>query len=355
MSSGFPTAWKHQMRTVADRLARWSGLLERRERVRGNGLTVLTFHRVLAEERCAAYPFPSLAMPAAAFRAQVRWLAKHREVLPLGLALERNLQNPRTTRPLVALTFDDGYRDAADTAAEELEAAGVRGTFFVTTSFVGTRSLLWFDRGAVLFEQTSEAARLDAVRAACVGASAAPRLRRGADVRAWTAFLKLLDDARRASLLDALERTAGGPVAPDGYAAMTVADLKALSTHGHEIGSHTATHALLPGLDDARLAQEIEGARDTLAGWLGRVVPGFCYPNGDYDARVLAAVLAAGHRYACTTRDGIHRRWDDPMEIRRVDVVPDRALDAARRFDAIALRRELCGLYRRVRSEPATG
>jgi peptidoglycan/xylan/chitin deacetylase (PgdA/CDA1 family) len=119
-----------------------------------------------------------------------------------------------------------------------------------------------------------------------------------------------------------------------------------LHARGHEIGSHTVSHEILPLLDDGELRSEIELARDTLREWLASDPEGFCYPNGDCDDRVARAVADAGHRYACTTRDGRHRRGDDAFRIRRVDVVPERALDAARRFDATAFRRELCGLYR---------
>jgi peptidoglycan/xylan/chitin deacetylase (PgdA/CDA1 family) len=159
--------------------------------------------------------------------------------------------------------------------------------------------------------------------------------------------LKRCTPAERGAVLDALERAAGGPPPADGFGAMSVAQVVELRRRGHEVGSHTATHPILTGLDDAELRREIEGSRDLLAGWLGAGVAGFCYPNGDHDERVVAAVARAGHAYACTTRDGVHRRGDDPFRIRRVDVVSERVTDAERRFDATAFRRELCGLYRR--------
>jgi peptidoglycan/xylan/chitin deacetylase (PgdA/CDA1 family) len=131
-----------------------------------------------------------------------------------------------------------------------------------------------------------------------------------------------------------------------------VDELVELHRNGHEIGSHTVSHPLLSKLHAEGMRGEVALARGRLSEWLGGDVPGFCYPNGDFDARVVAAVARAGHSYACTTRSGIHRAGDDPFTIRRVDVVPDRTLDGARRFDETAFRRELCGLYRRARREP---
>ena len=346
--------FKRQMRSTVDQAARLFGILERRERSGARGLTVLTYHRVLSGERSAAYPFPSLAMPLDAFREQVRWLASHNEVLPLVEALAQNQTNTRRSRPLVAITFDDGYSDAAENVAEVLEESGLRGTFFVTTGFVGSHGLLWFDRAVLLFAELSEDERREIVLQIC-GATHADRLPSpGASPGAWTASLKSCGLAQRQAILCALEGAVGGPPAVDGYQALSVAELIGLHARGHEIGSHTVTHPLMPELNDVALQSELNGARDTLAAWLGVDVPGFCYPNGDADERVVGAVRRAGHRHACTTRDGIHRPGDDPLRIRRVDVVPERALDGSRRFDATAFRRELCGLYRR-RSESVAG
>jgi peptidoglycan/xylan/chitin deacetylase (PgdA/CDA1 family) len=104
---------------------------------------------------------------------------------------------------------------------------------------------------------------------------------------------------------------------------------------------------MLPDLDDAALKFELESSRDAISSWVGGRVLGFCYPNGDHDERSVAAVVRAGHAYACTTLDGVHPPGDDPFRIRRVDVVPERVMDGARRLDVTAFRRELCGLHPR--------
>jgi peptidoglycan/xylan/chitin deacetylase (PgdA/CDA1 family) len=156
------------------------------------------------------------------------------------------------------------------------------------------------------------------------------------------------------AILDALEAAVGGMPAADGYRGLSVSQLVDLHRRGHEIGSHTVTHPILPALDDAALAREIADARRALAGWLGTDVAGFCYPNGDHDERVVARVARAGHAYACTTLDGIHYPGDDPFRIRRVSMVSDRVAVGVRRFDPTAFRRELCGLYRR-RGRPPVG
>jgi peptidoglycan/xylan/chitin deacetylase (PgdA/CDA1 family) len=342
-----PIPLHRRLHRVADQAARLCGFMARRERIEAGELTVLMYHRVLPDERCANYPLASLAMPLSAFREQINWLAAHGEVLPLVQALARIRDSAPSTRPLFAVTVDDGYSDAAEFAATALEAASARGTFFVTTGFVEMGELLWFDRAALLVQRLTERQ----LREIALGIRSADDVHGIATTHwrtaSWITFLKCCQPAERRSILAALEDAVGDAPSRAGYEAMSVPQVAELHARGHEIGSHTVTHAILPDLDDDTLRSEIEGARDALAGWLGGEVPGFCYPNGDCDERVARAVSRAGHRYACTTRDGRHHGSQDPYWIRRVDIVPDRVLDHRRCFDATAFRRELCGLYRR--------
>lgn len=340
-----PAVVKRGLRSSADHAARLSGFLARHERNAARHLTVLMYHRVLPEERCARYPFPSLVMPRDAFREQVRWLAAHGDVLPLAEALARNGEHAR--RPAFALTFDDGYDDSSDHVAEVLEDVGVRGTFFVTTGFVGTSDLLWFDRAALLFAELAEPARRAIVQQVCGEHESDECPRPGSDVATWTGHLKNCSPKARAAILSALELATGGPPPLEGHRSLSVAQLVEMHGRGHEIGSHTVSHAMLPELDDASLQKELHDARDAISSWIGGDVPGFCYPNGDHDERTVAAVARAGHVYSCTTRDGLHPHGGDPFRIRRVGIDPRRVLSGSCRLDVTAFRRELCGLYRR--------
>lgn len=97
-------------------------------------------------------------------------------------------------------------------------------------------------------------------------------------------------------------------------------DLRALHGAGIEIGSHGATHRALTRLDDADLARELAGSRETLERITGAPVTSFCYPYGDFDDRVVAAVRTSGYRAACVIRGDIARDLSDPFRVPRVSV-----------------------------------
>ena len=69
------------------------------------------------------------------FERQVQWLKTHCDVTTLAdLMANRNTHNGG--KPLVALTFDDGYEDNHSYALPILSKHGIRATFFITVGLV---------------------------------------------------------------------------------------------------------------------------------------------------------------------------------------------------------------------------
>ena len=83
------------------------------------------------------------------------------------------------------------------------------------------------------------------------------------------------------------------------------AAVRRLIDGGWEIDAHTRTHADLTVLSDERLRDEVAAAREEIRGRFGVPASFFCYPAGRYDARVVAAVRAAGFQAAMTVKMGL--------------------------------------------------
>jgi peptidoglycan/xylan/chitin deacetylase (PgdA/CDA1 family) len=86
---------------------------------------------------------------------------------------------------------------------------------------------------------------------------------------------------------------------------LTASQVRGLIAAGWEVDSHTLTHPDLRTVGDAQLRQELVGSRTYLRKHFGVPANFFCYPAGRYDARVVAAVKAAGYRAATTTQPGL--------------------------------------------------
>jgi len=94
-------------------------------------VTVVLFHRVSDDAR------DNLTVGVEQFERQMALLARHCQPVSLAQVLAMK-QVPRTSRPLVAVTFDDGYLDNATHAAPILQRHGVPAAFFVSTGMIGS-------------------------------------------------------------------------------------------------------------------------------------------------------------------------------------------------------------------------
>ena len=109
----------------------------------------------------------------------------------------------------------------------------------------------------------------------------------------------------------------GKNIGPGG---LTRHQVRGMIAAGWEIDSHTLTHPDLTTVDDATLRREVVASRALLQRAFHVPVDFFCYPAGRNDARVRAAVRAAGYHAATTVEPGIAAPTDDPFALPRIRV-----------------------------------
>ncbi len=335
---------RHRLRSCLDRVAASAGVLAWYERRMRRGLTILMYHRVLPAEQCVGYPLQSLVMPVSAFCGQMRWLARHCRVMPVREAVQALVQGRHSERPLVAVTFDDGYADNCEIAAGILEEHGLRATFFVTSGFVEQGEPMWFDRAADAWMRLSERYRLELLRSFSGTSAIGNRCGRGDEIKPWMDQLKHMQLDHRLRWLRGAEQRAGRTIRRHLYRPMTPAQVVQLHQSGHEIASHTVTHPILPQLSLQECHRELTESREQIERWIGAEVVGFCYPNGDLDASVEAAVGRAGYLYACTTAAGLNRQGVSPTRLSRLAITMQRTVCGRGNHDELGFRSELSQL-----------
>ena len=282
-------------------------------------LHIVTFHRVLPQAQLREYPLPSIAVSVEEFTWFVSYFAGNFTVDTFANAAHRWDTGERPAKPFLAITFDDGQRDNALHAVPVLERFGVRGSFFVPVAAVEDDELLWHDRLGYAAAKLLRTDR-DAAARMLAELGVAERQDPVSTAQAVVEGAKRLTPARRDAFVDATERAAGWNVRPAWDGMMSWDDLRGLVSRGHEVGSHSMTHQLLPQLDDNSLIFEVAESRRLLEARLGCKVETFCYPNGDADARVVRAVRNAGYRRALSTRWGPNTPGTSPYELSRCDI-----------------------------------
>lgn len=343
---------KSHIRLGAARLAYSAGLISFAEYRLRNSLTILCYHRIIPRELKESYAFPDLAVTPESFRAHCAVMARRYEVHTLSEAADMLVGGYQGKRPLAAITFDDGYRDNYLFAAPVLEAYGLKATFFIIAGLVGRSELPWYDLLKKVADYLERSGQLDACLAETPLAYLASERSRVSSMDVVQAA-KRLGTAARSSLVSQLSSAveARNPVS-DIDSIMSAEELRVLGRSGHEIGSHSINHEILPLLDETARSHEILGSKELLENIMGGNVRSLCYPNGDYDDNVLKSTRESGYSYACTTRKGTNRNMTAPLELQRWFIKESALADPHGVPSSTLLRLELTGLADRFFLRP---
>lgn len=270
-----------------------------------------------------------LSVSPANFEAQMGWLSRNRNVLPLAefarLHRDRSLADGS-----VAITFDDGYLSFADTAAPILERLRLPATIFLPAALIGSRREFWWDRLArVILGSTAE--RLSVLgRSVELGEPSASERhwrpshapsspRQTLFIETWAA-IRTLPPEEVDRVIDEIESRSGGGEPVPAKTLMTAGQARSLNSAIVQVGSHALTHPSLPALSTDAKRQEICGSIDRCAELTGEIPDTFAYPFGDFDEESRTIVEDCGFACGCTTQRRPVARRDRLSALPRVGV-----------------------------------
>jgi peptidoglycan/xylan/chitin deacetylase (PgdA/CDA1 family) len=221
---------------------------------------------------------------------------------------------------LAAITIDDGFRDAYEVAFPLLVRNGVPATVFVVTDFLDQKAWIWTDKARFLTCKTSIVELETSIASRNLKFNLNGPASRSAAAARFNEILKGLDDNEKEeaiiNIASALKVTIPD-MPPAEYGALSWDQAREMDKAGVEIASHTLTHPILTNVSDERLRVELEGSRSRVEDMLGHESSTFCYPNGNYDARIVREVEQAGYACAVSTEQGLNSRTSDQFSLQR--------------------------------------
>jgi peptidoglycan/xylan/chitin deacetylase (PgdA/CDA1 family) len=277
------------------------------------GARILYYHRV----NNAHDPFfPAISTDL--FEAEMRFVSKHYRVVSLAELVER--LGGHDTEPVLAITFDDGYRDNYQNAFPILQRYGVPATIFLTTGSMDTGEALWFERLALAVKKTSRTfIDLDLPATSRLWLrTQAERL--AANTHMFSALRSIPDSDRRALLKAVIKHLGVRDDAERDRQMLAWDDVRFMSAHHITFGGHTVSHPFLSRLSRDEFRWEVSECKRRVEEEVQRSAAYFAYPNGreeDFGLANKALVREAGYRAAVTTIWGVNTSSTDPFELRR--------------------------------------
>ncbi len=272
---------------------------------------VFMAHRVLpAKEICRVYN-PHVALSTEEFDAFLRTLISRFDVVSLDeLIASRTFRNHR----LCALTLDDGWEDGYRCALPLLSSYRIPATFYVISSMIGMNTLLPEERLWRAYSTASGNGQVALFNCELGKLTPAPL----DDFEKVNSAVKAIPMQTKLELLANLEGILE-ITPPSDRRFMDWDEILAIRAHGHSIGSHTETHAVLTVEAEDTVREELTRSRETLKKRVGEVEH-LAYPNGFFSRLVTELAAKAGYRTAVTTRTGRLTGKTDLFEIPRIPV-----------------------------------
>jgi len=238
------------MRNIISQVLNSSGLLKIFNKSADKRLTVLMYHRISGIDATNVYDRNVVSSSPEEFEKQMRYLAKNHNVISfadLGAKLP-----PKA----VIVTFDDGYIDNYQHAFPILKKYGIPATIFITTGFVGSSKLPWWDTLAVIYRESRD-------NKIC---------------RITRELKKIPDDKKNEYISRLVEKNGLNPVRQRLFCNWR--EIKEMSRNGIEFGAHTVKHPILSRVTTEQASDEIRQSVKIIGQKLGKNPIVFAYPNG---------------------------------------------------------------------------
>lgn len=317
-------------------LARRADNSWRIQKRRGPTVRILYYHRV-NDDGDGFFP----ATPKSLFEREMEYLARHYQVVSLDTAA--NHLEGSSSEPVVAVTFDDGYRDNYENAFPILDRYGIPATIFLTTGPIDTGEPLWFERLSLALKKT-KCDSLDLETDPPMRFPLGTLQERLACNDRVQSFLREVGDEERRDWLDRILQLLKVSDDPERDGQMlTWEQIRSMKAHGIDFGGHTITHPFLSRVTGGEALREISGCKRRIEAELQEEVRYFAYPHGhepDVSPNNREQARRAGYRAAVTTIWGINDSETDRMQLRRGGPWEDSPALFAYKFDWYQLANE---------------
>ena len=268
---------------------------------------VLYYHRV-CDRSNDLLSSPDLIVYRDNFAKQMKFLKENFNVVSLDDIARGIIEGNKVSRRDIAITFDDGYVDNYTHAFPILKDLGLPATIFLTTEYIGTARLFWWDKLGLIFKEMKgkevnwRSFPLDLFSSELIDLFDSA-LQRKEKRTPLTNYLKKIGIKGRSKIIEFLEEKfiKGTDISPSDRLFLSWDEIKEMSFHNITFGSHSHSHSILTETENEEVIRELIVSRNLIKNHTGINVTAFSYPDGSLNERTKNHVIDVGYKYAVQT------------------------------------------------------
>lgn len=277
-----------------------------------DNLVILAYHRIYDIGNEDSFPFDPELISATPleFEIQMQHIKKHfNPVTLLDVINHHKGIKKLPTRPVV-ITFDDGHSDNYTNAFPILRSLNMPATIFLSTKYIGSKEIFWFDWVAHAIYKTKVDSLSLNKNDFCINIDKSVLSRRLSTKRTLRYLMTLENDIRILCLDEIKEQLKIRTSEEDLMKSLPLNwnQVSEMSNNDIEFGSHTVTHPILSKLNNHDIAFEIKQSKFEIESHINQSVDTIAYPVGgknEFNKIVIDESKKAGYYFGVSYISGV--------------------------------------------------
>jgi len=277
-----------------------------------NTLIILAYHRIADIGTEDNYPFDPELISATPlnFSDQMHHIKKHFNPVSLNDVIEYQQGKKKLPKKPIVITFDDGHEDNYTNAYPILKSLKIPATIFLSTEYIGSNKIFWFDWVAHTIYQTkvNHLSINDNLFSIDIGTNV---LSRRSAAKNILRYLMTLQNNKRILCLNEIEKQLEVTITDINRkksSALNWNQIIEMKNNNIEFGSHTVSHPILSKLDESNLTHEINDSKSDIESHINNSVKTIAYPVGgttEFSEEVIRKCKNAGYELGLSYISGI--------------------------------------------------
>lgn len=292
---------------------------------------ILMYHRIIQNKEIEPGIQEGMYVQSETFKMHICYLKKYFKIIPLSeIYYQYKNKSFIKNNPICVLTFDDGWYDFYKFAYPILVAQGIPATVFLPTKYIGTGNRFWTDQVSNIFLQKNNQKYSKNKKSI----SKNTIIKKLASLEGQTNYkiesaISILKKYRVDEVSNILSELKNIWCIDEVLSERAFLNWKEVSEMAESslitFGSHTNNHNILTYLNNEEIYEEMMESKNWLLseGIVNDSFIPFCYPNGNYDDRVIKIVEEVGYSVAVTTDRGWNNANTPRFTLKRVGIHQD--------------------------------
>jgi len=264
------------------------------------------------------------------FQKQMGYLAQKHNIITLEELINALLEGKTIKKNSVVITFDDGYEDNYQYALPILKKYAFPATIFISTAYIETDRIFWWDRLAFLITNADRPKISLKFRGNTLKLNLVGFKNKVHSFEKIAAIIKGLSVLEGDELLIGLESLLNITKKANYPRMLSWGQLEEMLNQDISVGAHTHSHGALSCLSKESFEQEMVLPRRILESKLKRKIEYIAYPYGEekyINDSSIAMTKDAGYKAGLTNNQGVIFGNDDVFRLRRIGIGGDESIE----------------------------